>query len=157
MMMRKVSVIMENNIKSLKPFVKWAGGKRQLLSIIRKSYPEYLGKTITKYVEPFIGGGAVLFDILSNYQLEEIYISDINFDLINTYKVIRDKVDELILLLAKHQKEYIMLSLESRKTYFYEKRERYNLLKTDCKDDFNVEKAALFISLNKICLSCQMR
>lgn len=72
----------------LKPFVKWAGGKGQLLNNIRKMYPTELGKSINKYCEPFVGGGAVLFDILSNYNLEAIYINDINVELINTYEVI---------------------------------------------------------------------
>ena len=71
-----------------KPFVKWAGGKTQLLPTIRDAYPEELGVSITKYAEPFIGGGAVLFDILSRYHLEKIYISDVNAELINTYCVI---------------------------------------------------------------------
>ena len=73
----------------IKPFLKWAGGKGQLLEQIREYYPFEEGK-ITKYAEPFIGGGAVLFDILSKYQLDEVYISDINADLINTYTALRD-------------------------------------------------------------------
>ena len=73
----------------IKPFIKWAGGKGQLLHEIRKMYPKELGKTITKYAEPFVGGGAVLFDILSSYNLEQIYISDINKNLINTYNIIK--------------------------------------------------------------------
>ena len=68
----------------LKPFVKWAGGKRQLLSTFRQYYPKELGITLTKYAEPFVGGGAVLFDILQTYQLKEIYISDVNYGLVNT-------------------------------------------------------------------------
>jgi len=67
-----------------KPFIKWVGGKGQLLPEISKLYPVELGKTINKYAEIFIGGGAVLFDILSKYKLDEIYISDKNLELINT-------------------------------------------------------------------------
>lgn len=78
-----------NNDKKVKPFLKWAGGKGQLLSEIEKYYPFETSK-ITKYAEPFVGGGAVLFDILSKYDLEEVYISDINAELINTYRIIRD-------------------------------------------------------------------
>ena len=73
-----------------KPFIKWVGGKGQLLSQISKLYPIELGKTISKYAEIFIGGGAVLFDILSKYKLDEVYISDKNLELINTYKTIRE-------------------------------------------------------------------
>lgn len=74
--------------KSVKPFLKWVGGKGQLLKEIEKYYPFDDG-TITKYAEPFVGGGAVLFDILTKYDLNEIYISDINAELINAYVVIK--------------------------------------------------------------------
>jgi len=79
-----------------KPFVKWVGGKGQLLPEINKIYPIELEKTINKYAEIFVGGGAVLFDILNKYHLDEVYISDKNLELINTYKSIRDNVDILI-------------------------------------------------------------
>ncbi|MEG2014012.1 MAG: DNA adenine methylase, partial [Anaerovoracaceae bacterium] len=79
-----IKKIYENkNSVIAKPFVKWAGGKGQLLSDIRKTYPKELGETITKYAEPFVGGGAVLFDILNTYPtVKEVYISDINAELI---------------------------------------------------------------------------
>ena len=64
-----------------KPFVKWVGGKSQLLEEIRKKYPQ----KIEKYCEPFVGGGAVLFDILQKFQPNEVLINDINKELINTY------------------------------------------------------------------------
>ena len=79
----------------VKPFLKWAGGKTQLLNILRNNYPS--GKT--KYAEPFVGGGAVLFDILQRQQFQEIYISDKNQKLIYTYQVIRDSVRPLISIL----------------------------------------------------------
>lgn len=65
---------MKKSNNAVKPFIKWAGGKGQLIDVIRESYPSELGKSITKYVEPFIGGGAILFDILSNYNVKYIYI-----------------------------------------------------------------------------------
>ena len=67
---------LDNNL--LKPFVKWADGKNQLLPNIQIKYPLGLEKNINKYCEPFVGGGAVLFDILSNYNINEILINDIN-------------------------------------------------------------------------------
>ncbi len=91
--------------KTVKPFLKWAGGKGQLLKEIEKYYPFENGK-ITKYAEPFVGGGAVLFDILSKYDLEEIYISDINAELINTYRIIRDDIDVLIDMLYIMQNDF---------------------------------------------------
>ena len=88
-----------NNIK-VKPFLKWAGGKGQMLPEIEKYYP-FSNGTINKYAEPFVGGGAVLFDILNKYHLKEIYISDINAELINTYHIIRDNIDSMIQILKK--------------------------------------------------------
>jgi len=137
----------------LKPFVKWAGGKGQLINEIRKKYPKQLGKEIKKYAEPFVGGGAVLFDILSYYELDSIYISDINAELINTYCVIRDDVEKLINMLSVLQDEYIPIDNESRKRYYYDRRERFNVLKTNGDDTANIEKAALFIFLNKTCFN----
>ncbi len=138
--------------KTVKPFLKWAGGKGQLLKEIEKYYPFKDGKII-KYAEPFIGGGAVLFDILSKYDLEEIYVSDINAELINAYRVIRDDIDELIELLAKYQEDYVPLDNKERKDNYIVKRERFNKLKANNDDTNNIEKAALMIFLNKTCFN----
>lgn len=149
----KVSENKKNNKKeSIKPFLKWAGGKGQLLDNIRKIYPKDFGTKITKYAEPFVGGGAVLFDILANYELDSIFICDKNKELINTYITIRDNVEDLILLLEKYQTEYIPLDTENRKLYYYDKRNRFNELKCIKKDE-NIEKAAIFIFLNKTCFN----
>lgn len=142
----------ETASKAVKPFLKWAGGKGQLLKEIEEYYP-FENSKITKYAEPFIGGGAVLFDILSKYDLEEIYISDINSELINTYRVIRDNVDKTIELLTKYQSEYIPCDKEERKCYYMAKRLRFNNLKINGNDDVNIEKAALMIFLNKTCFN----
>ena len=135
-----------------KPFIKWVGGKGQLLPEISKLYPVELGKTINKYAEIFIGGGAVLFDILNKYKLDEVYISDKNLELINTYETIRDNVDILIKSLKEMEEEYIPLDDESRKVYYYEKRQEYNNLKINIEEN-NIEKASLFIFLNKTCFN----
>lgn len=138
--------------KKIKPFLKWAGGKGQLLCEIEKYYPFENGK-ITKYAEPFVGGGAVLFDILSKYDLEAVYISDINAELINTYRIIRDDVYELIGMLMAMQNEFVSMSIEDRKTYYLAKRERFNDLNVNGNDNINIEKAALMIFLNKTCFN----
>ena len=138
--------------KTVKPFLKWAGGKGQLLKEIECYYP-FAGGHITKYAEPFVGGGAVLFDILGKYDLEEVYISDINPELINTYRIVRDDIDALIRLLNVMQKDYIPLNTDNRKTYYMKKRERFNDLKINGNESINTEKAALLIFLNKTCFN----
>lgn len=138
---------------TVKPFIKWAGGKTQLLPDIRKKYPANLGVTITKYCEPFIGGGAILFDITSNYEIEEILINDINPELINTYIQIKTNLDQLLNLLDIMQNEFWILETDQRKEYYYTKRERFNFLKITCDKNVNTEKAALFIFLNKTCFN----
>lgn len=136
--------------KTVKPFLKWAGGKGQLLKEIEKYYP-FADSKFTKYAEPFVGGGAVLFDVLSKYDLKEIYIGDTNAELINTYRIIRDDVESLIVLLNKMHGEFIPLDDEQRKEYYYIKRERFNHLKNS--NTFNNETAALLIFLNRTCFN----
>lgn len=137
---------------SVKPFLKWAGGKGQLIKEIESFYPFYDGKII-KYAEPFVGGGAVLFDIINKYDLEEVYISDINKELINTYCVVRDDIDTLIEMLYKLQEEFIPLDTDTRKEYYLKKRERFNAIKVDKKLNDNIEKSAIMIFLNKTCFN----
>ena len=149
--MKNFSLFEKDRIEC-KPFIKWVGGKGQLLSEINKLYPVELGKNINKYAEIFVGGGAVLFDILSKYKLDEVYISDKNLELINTYKSIRDNVDILIKSLKEMEEEYIPLDNENRKVYYYEKRQEYNNLKINIKEN-NIEKASLFIFLNRTCFN----
>lgn len=136
----------------VKPFLKWAGGKGQLLLEIEKYYP-FKDGVIEKYAEPFVGGGAVLFDILSKYHLKSVYISDINAELINTYHVIRDDINPLIQMLSVMQAEFVPMDTQSRKVYYIAKRERFNTLKLNGDRDINIEKAALMIYLNKTCFN----
>lgn len=140
------------NKKSAKPFLKWAGGKSQLLKEIEVYYP-FKDEKITKYAEPFVGGGAVLFDILDKFNLKQVYISDVNPELVNTYIVIRDSVDELIKILKIYQSEYIPLETEKRKVYYLGKRNRFNELIINNIVSQNIEKAALMIFLNKTCFN----
>lgn len=135
----------EKNVEA-KPFIKWAGGKSQLLHEIRKYYP--FDEKINKYCEPFVGAGAVLFDILNSFELTEVYISDINKEAINSYKVIRDDVENLIELLEEFQNEYKDLTHEKRKVIYYKNREEFNRLKV-LKQSDSLKRAALFIFLNK--------
>lgn len=135
-----------------KPFLKWAGGKGQLIKEIECYYP-FKDGNITKYAEPFLGGGAVLFDVLNKFELDEIYVSDTNGDLINAYQTVRDDVEYLIDILTKMEKQFIPLNTELRKGYYIEKRERFNLLKKDSDFGNGIERAALMIFLNKTCFN----
>lgn len=132
----------------VKPFIKWAGGKNQLLNELVKKLPFENYNNITKYAEPFVGGGAVLFYILNNYNIKEVYISDINSKLIVTYKMIKKNVDELIIKLEKIQEEYLRLDENSRKIYYLEKRKEFNLSNLN-----DIDIATLFIFLNKTCFN----
>lgn len=147
----KDTYLLHKNKLTAKPFLKWAGGKTQILEKIRQKYPLNLGKTITKYAEPFVGGGAVLFDVLNNFSLEEVYISDINRELIESYIQIRDNVNELIITLDKLESEYLPLSTSERKDYYYTKRDEFNAFKA--KDSVGIEMASLLIFLNKTCFN----
>ena len=131
------------------PFIKWVGGKSQLLDEIRTRYPN----RIEKYCEPFVGGGAVLFDVLQKSQPAEVLINDINAELINTYKQIRDNHENVIEQLSILQEDYKSHTVEENKALFYEKRDRYNELKVNGSDTENLEKAVLFIFLNKTCFN----
>lgn len=133
-----------------KPFVKWVGGKTQLLAEVKKSLPDDLlfRKNIT-YIEPFVGGGAVLFWILQEYpNIQKAVINDINAELICTYRVIKSSVNDLIILLDKIQSEYISCETNERKAFFLEKRKIFN-----SKNISEVDTAALFIFLNRTCFN----
>ncbi len=139
-----------NNNNGARPFVKWVGGKTQLLEEIAKSLPKDLARRENVcYVEPFVGGGAVLFWILQEFpNITRAVINDINPELICTYRVIKSNVEELIRRTHDIQQEYLMLNAEDRKSYFLEKRASFNT-----KNNPEVETAALFIFLNRTCFN----
>lgn len=133
-----------------KPFIKWAGGKTQLLEEVKNSLPAdlHLRSNIT-YIEPFIGGGAVLFWILQAYpNITRAIINDINPKLICTYRVVRNNVADLIKQLDIIQTQYISLDTDRRKEFFLEKRKLFN--SKNCSD---IETATLFIFLNRTCFN----
>ena len=132
---------------TVKPFIKWAGGKSQLLEEIRKKYPA----KIERYCEPFVGGGAVLLDVLANFQPKEVLINDINPELTNTYTQIKNNAESVISMLSEMQEAFWDMDNDQRKEYFYAKRERFNeLIKETASTE---EKAALFIFINKTCFN----
>ncbi len=85
-----------------KPFVKWAGGKRQLIPILNENLPQTMGT----YFEPFLGGGALLFHIIKERNGQRCVISDLNSDLVLAYTTIRDRIDSLISSLKNHERNY---------------------------------------------------
>ena len=133
-----MAVVLEKLQQETYPIVKWVGGKRQLMFELLKNMPE----TYNRYFEPFIGGGALLFEL----QPDNAYISDMNEELINLYQVVRDNVDELIVDLQKH---------DISKDYFMEIR---NIDRTEeYKSWSNVKKASRFIYLNRTCFNGMYR
>ncbi|VEU58937.1 DNA adenine methylase [Mycoplasmopsis gallinacea] len=125
---------MDNN---LKPFVKWVGGKTQLIPEIKRRLPQ----KIKDYYEPFLGGGAVLLSL----QPKKAYVNDINKVLINAFNVIKNRPSELIKILKS------LDQVECTKEFFYQKREQFNNKLTQ--QEFDEEMAALFIFLNKKCFN----
>jgi len=133
-----------------RPFIKWVGGKTQLIESIEKALPVNFAeiKNLT-YIEPFVGGGAVLFWILQQYpNIAKAIINDINPDLTTAYKTIKDTPSELANFLQIIQDEYLPLNEEKRKEYYLNKRKRFNTKSLD-----SIENTALFIFLNRTCFN----
>lgn len=127
---------------NIKPFIKWVGGKTQLLNPLNELISI---NDIDTYVEPFVGGGALLFSLLNSYDIKNVIINDININLINLYKDIKNNPLKLIDGLRILQDEYYSLNEENVNEYFLQKRQEFN----DKIDD----KSALFIFLNKTCFN----
>ena len=136
---------------TLKPFVKWVGGKSQLIEEIEKMIPIAGEKVLTKYAEPMVGGGALFFSVLSKYDFDELYISDSNAELINAYQVIKCNATSLIATLNEMQMLFLPLDENGRKYYYYNVRQKYN--STVLSDETAIDKAAQFIFLNKTCFN----
>lgn len=138
-------------IYDAKPFLKWVGGKTQLIRVINDVLPaDFSERPDVTYIEPFVGGGAVLFWILQRFpNISRAVINDINPDLTQAYRTIREKPSELIRCLQEIQREYLSLEDdEKRKEYYLRMRDRYN---TKCLDP--VENTSLFIFLNRTCFN----
>lgn len=128
-----------------KPFLKWAGGKGQLLNVIGANIPQ----NINTYIEPFVGSGAVMFDVLERRpNIERVIINDVNTDLINTYCSIRNNCDELISILSNLHQIYISKNHEEKSTMYYEVREKYNN-----REESILNQSAFFIFLNRTCFN----
>nr|WP_295161839.1 Dam family site-specific DNA-(adenine-N6)-methyltransferase [uncultured Methanobrevibacter sp.] len=152
---------------SPKPFLKWAGGKTQLLESIMDRLPEDVKPpknsndkgVINSYFEPFVGGGAVFFCLSNHYDIKHAYLGDTNKDLILTYNIIKYKAQDLIEKLEGLSDEYKdeRNSSEDRKSMFYEKKDKFNEIHNKI-DTYglskkNINVAALMIFLNKTCFN----
>jgi DNA adenine methylase len=142
-----------------KPFMKWAGGKGQLIEKLVSLFPtEINSKEIAKYAEPFIGGGALFFHVAQNYpSIERFFISDANAELVLAYKTIQKEVEKLITWLEKLEKTYHALSSAEQKVYFYDQRDRFNeKLSSIDFENFQeawIERTAEIIFLNRTCFN----
>ncbi|MDQ2685977.1 MAG: Dam family site-specific DNA-(adenine-N6)-methyltransferase, partial [Thermoproteota archaeon] len=123
-------------------FLKWAGGKKRLVLLLDKLTPS----SIDRYFEPFLGGGAFFFYLIQTRKPFKAFLSDSNPQLINTYRVVRDNVKELIEILTDHQEKYY----KSREKYYYSIRDNNNNNNNNKQSNF-AELAGKFIFLNKTC------
>jgi DNA adenine methylase len=141
-----------------RPFLKWAGGKSQLLAQFEEFYPPELKQGgIEKYVEPFVGSGAVFFDIAQTYSVKSFFLYDVNAELIIAYKVIQRNVEGLIDQLSELSKNYKVLDNERRKKFFYQIRENFNHQRKEIAyQHFSqnwISRAAMLIFLNRTCFN----
>lgn len=141
------------------PVLKWAGGKRQLIPIIDELLPKKLvNGTIKKFAEPFFGGGAVFFHLMEKYNLEKVYISDLNIELILLYKVIQSHVEELIIELENISNKFINSADEEQRSEFYYQvrkdfNENANQFDINTISTMHIKRAAEIIFLNKTCFN----
>ena len=117
-----------NPVLEARPFLKWAGGKKQLIETIESRFPDEIksSRKIEKYFEPFVGGGALFFYLMSNYKISEAYIYDINRELILTYNAIKNNPKELIKELKALSEEYVPKGQDERKEMFLDIRQKFN-------------------------------
>ena len=132
-----------------KPFIKWAGGKGQLLAQLDEHLPQHLSQYEFTYIEPFVGGGAMLFHMLQKFpNINKVIINDINPHLITAYKVIKDNPNELIEQLSQLEKDYIILDEEEKKSFYLDVRNIFN------KEQLNeIERTKFLIFLNRTCFN----
>ena len=128
----------------MKPFIKWVGGKTQILDDTLSLFPT----TIENYHEPFVGGGSVLLNVLSkNIVHDKIYASDTNYSLIQLYKHVQNNLEELYIELKKIYKNYENnIEEKEKEKYYYSMRQLFNTC-----DKNSIEHSALFMFLNKTC------
>ncbi|MGY3805206.1 DNA adenine methylase [Pigmentibacter ruber] len=136
-----------------KPVLKWAGGKTQLLPVLSAKYPKSLGTKITKYIEPFFGGGAVFFDLYNSNFIKDAIILDANPELILMYKTIKKKPEALVETLHNLQKKYLLLNNSNREKLYYEIREDFNSNRKSNYKELNPIRASQIVFMNRTCFN----
>ena len=132
-----------------KPFLKWAGGKGKLLTQLSEHLPKRISEEPFTYIEPFVGGGAMLFYMLQHFSnIKKVVINDVNGDLILAYKTIKDDVESLIESLNNLEKKYYSIDADKRSEMYYDIREQYNQHQGEC-----VARVSQLIFLNKTCFN----
>ena len=136
--------------------MKWAGGKTQLLSQFEALYPSELKSgQIENYVEPFIGGGAVFFEMVHNYAIQSAYLFDVNVELVLAYKVVQRHVMRLLEKLEDYDRTYKRGDAEAREAFYYRTRKKLNAQKAQIDfehfSDVWIERAAMLLFLNRTC------
>lgn len=146
----------KHDYATARPILKWAGGKGQLLPQLNSHLPEKLKVgTIKRYIEPFVGGGALFFDLIGNYDFEDIFLFDVNPELAILYNTVKDNVDDLICELEVLQNQYFSINEQAK--FYYERRDEYNSFKksllTNTHSSSFVRRSALTIFLNRTCFN----
>ena len=136
----------------IKYLVRWVGGKNRLIPEIDKRIPKDINAQYDTYVEPFVGGGSVMFHILNNYNFKKIYVNDKNKELINLYLAIKKFPKEMVDKIEKLDLKYLSLEVNKKKEMYHLIRKNYNRIKL--KDEkINIEKANLLMFLMRMCFN----
>jgi len=145
-----MNLTLPEDLSKAKPFLKWAGGKSQLIPAIEKALPPKFKQTEYTYIEPFAGSGAVLFWMLRTYpNISTAIINDINTDLFNAYHAIKATPETLIFELSELQKEYFSISAEeARREFYLNHRKEFNERNRE-----DIKQTALLIFLNRTCFN----
>ena len=143
--------VTNNKVLKIKPFVKWAGGKGRLLEQLDANLPQFINTTPEVcYIEPFVGGGAMLFHMLQKFpNISNVVINDINEELVSCYRIIKDNPKDLIFQLKEIQVGFLSEEQEVRQEMFYAYRDEFN----DKKNLTALRRCALFIFLNRTCFN----
>jgi DNA adenine methylase len=145
-------------VPAARPFLKWAGGKTQLLNELGKRLPDELNEgEITRYVEPFIGGGSVFFYLNQRFSFNQSFICDVNEELVASYRVIKRSVKKLISELGTLESAYFSRSERKREEFYYEVRDAFNQKLPEINFKYYnlawIERAAQIIFLNRTCFN----